>query len=230
MSPSAVTTLADPVPDGAGRMERDDQYPPGTVRALIETDLVTPATREALRRRLDRAATTTPRFLDRREFATLQAVCARLIPQPERERPVDIAGCLDDRLADGAGDGWRYVEMPLDRIAHQRGLRGFDETAQALHGGLFTDLDAESQDAVLRLVQAGKPPGATWRELPPSRFFEEFLAQVVDIYYAHPLAQEEIGYVGMADAHGWQAIGLDRRDLHEPVAGLRPVATRRRGV
>lgn len=211
-------------------MERDDQYPPGTVRALIETDLVTPATREALRRRLDRADTTTPRFLDRREFATLQAVRARLIPQPERERPVDIAGCLDDRLADGAGDGWRYVEMPLDRIAHQRGLRGLDETAQALHGAAFTDLDQINQDAVLRLVQAGDPPGAAWRELPAARFFEELLAEVVDIYYAHPLAQEEIGYVGMADAHGWQAIGLDRRDLHEPAAGSRSVTAHRRGM
>lgn len=49
-------------------------------------------------------------------------------------------------------------------------------------------------------------------------YFEELLALVVDIYYAHPLASEEIGYTGMADAHGWQAIGLDERETHEPVS------------
>jgi hypothetical protein len=49
-------------------------------------------------------------------------------------------------------------------------------------------------------------------------YFEELLALVVDVYYAHPLASEEIGYIGMADAHGWQAIGLDQRETHEPVS------------
>jgi hypothetical protein len=39
-----------------------------------------------------------------------------------------------------------------------------------------------------------------------------------ETYYAHPLAQEEIGYAGMADARGWRAIGLDEREAHEPAS------------
>jgi hypothetical protein len=52
--------------------------------------------------------------------------------------------------------------------------------------------------------------------MPANRFFEELLVLATETYYAHPLAQEEIGYAGMADAAGWQAIGLDEREAHEP--------------
>jgi gluconate 2-dehydrogenase gamma chain len=205
----------------------DSRWPEGAVRALLNSDLVTPPTREALRRRLERDDTKTPRFLERHDFLTLQAVCARLIPQPERLRPIDIAGQLDARLADGIGDGWRYAVMPPDRVAHVRGLQGLDETAEALFGAPFQVIGDDNQDAVLSTVQAGKAPGATWRELSAPYFFKELLAEVVDIYYAHPLAQEEIGYAGMADAHGWQAIGLNERDPHEPTAGAPAVRGQR---
>jgi hypothetical protein len=42
------------------------------------------------------------------------------------------------------------------------------------------------------------------------------LAEVTQTFYAHPLAQEEIGYVGMADLPSWRAIGLDQLDDREP--------------
>jgi len=59
-----------------------------------------------------------------------------------------------------------------------------------------------------------------WRTLPAARFFEELLAEVVETYYAHPLAQEEIGYAGMADAPGWRAIGLDEREERDPARNV----------
>ncbi len=74
------------------------------------------------------------------------------------------------------------------------------------------------QDAVLGSVQNEEAAGATWNLLPSRRFFEELLAEVTEIYYAHPLAQEEIGYAGMADAPGWTRIGLDEREEREPQA------------
>jgi hypothetical protein len=42
------------------------------------------------------------------------------------------------------------------------------------------------------------------------------LAELTEYYYAHPLAQEEIGYVGMADAHGWTRLGLNELEPREP--------------
>jgi hypothetical protein len=185
---------------------------------LIESDLVTPSTRRALRARIKTPAVAEPRFFGRTDFDTLCAVCDRMIPQPERPRPIDLAGMLDTHLARGAGDGWRYAHMPPDPILHAAGIKGIDQAAVAKFDRAFARLTDGEADAVLRAVQCGTAPGSIWLDIDSWRYFEELLALLVEIYYAHPLASEEIGYVGMADAHGWQAIGLGERDDHEPVA------------
>lgn len=194
------------------------EYPPGTVRSLIESDLLTEATRVALRARLQAPAVAIPRFFEAGAFATLGAVCDRLIPQAGRRRRIDLAGGIDTRLADGAGKGWRYADMPPSADMHRSGLRGIDQAAAALHDRPFVRLAASEQDALLRAVQAGEARGSAWAAMDARRYFEDLLAEAADIYYAHPLASEEIGYAGMADAHGRQAVGLDEREAHEPVA------------
>lgn len=199
-------------------MAARDTYPPGTVRMLIESDLVTPATRTALKTRLAVPPVMDPRYFGRDAFATAGAVCDRLIPQPERPRPIDLAGSLDTRLADGASDGWRYAIMPPDADMHTMGMTGVEQAAATMYDRAFTRLPDDEQDVVLRIVQAGTASGAVWAHMDAARYFEELLALVIDIYYSHPLASEEIGYVGMADAHGWQAIGLGEHEGHEPVA------------
>jgi len=193
-----------------------DEYPAGTVRALLDTDLVTRPTRDALRARLDERDSRRPRFFDIRALTTLRAACARLVPQPGRKDPVDVAGCIDERLAAATGNGWRYDSMPPDAEAYETGLAGLDETARERYGGAFHELGALRQDEVLLAVQRGKAEGEAWERIPAARFFEELLAECVEFYYGHPLAQEEIGYVGMADAPGWRAIGLGRLEPREP--------------
>jgi hypothetical protein len=105
-----------------------------------------------------------------------------------------------------------------DEDAYVRGLHGVNEAAQALFSADFVTLDAQQQDHVLLSVQRGEAQGATWDMLPAERFFEELLAELCECYYSDPLTQEEIGYVGMADAHGWQVIILNQRAAHEPHA------------
>ena len=193
----------------------DHRYPVGTVRALVDSEHVTAPTRAALQARLAGPGVAHPDVLgDCVEL--LAAVCARLVPQDDREPLVDVAGTIHARLATGIGDGWRYADLPPDDAAWRRGLDGIDETARAMFGGGFTGLPSDDRDTVLRAVQAGSPAGEAWRALPAARFFEMLLAAVVETFYAHPLAQEEIGYAGMADAPGWQAIGLGEREAREP--------------
>lgn len=196
-------------------------YPRGTVRALVDTDFVTPATREALKARLvpDDAPPlpdSKPRFFDAEAFDTLRAACARLIPQADRSRPVDLAGALDERLAEGKCDGWRYSRMPPDGEAYRRGLVGLNESARAMFGMPFYELEASGQDEVLLAVQRNEARGQAWESVPARRFFEEFLAELSECFYSDPLTQDEIGYVGFADAHGWNAIGLNELEAHEP--------------
>lgn len=195
-------------------------YPEGTVRALLDTDAVTEVTRRVLIERLN-TPPREPTFFSTQECALLQAVCDRLIPQGDRQPRVDIAGGIDQRLSTDRSNGWRYDDMPPDRDAFKQGLQGIDQSAVALFGHPFQQLSGEQQDTVLKAIQtmeasSGDLPGAVWQSLPADRFFEELLAESVENYYSHPLAQEEIGYVGMADVPTWQRIGLNEREDREP--------------
>jgi gluconate 2-dehydrogenase gamma chain len=190
-------------------------YPTGTVRALLDTDTVTEATRTALQARLT-VTPYAPRFLDAAAYELLRAIVARLFPQPGREQPIELAAGIDQRLAEGLSDGWRYAMLPPDGEALRGGLAGCNESAQALFQLPFINLAGEQQDAVLRAVQEDWAPGHTWLLLPAGRFFEELLAELTELYYCHPLAQEEIGYVGMADAPGWTHIQLNELEPREP--------------
>lgn len=194
------------------------KYPPGSVRALLDTPHVSEATRAALQERLD-APVYQPQFFDADTYRLLGAVCARLLPQPERgAEAIDLPAGIDERLLNGLADGWRYDVLPPDREAYRLGLGGIQQAAQLEFGQEFGALTAEQQDQVLRAVQAGTAPGDLWLKVDAPRFFEELLAEATTLYYAHPLAQEEIGYVGMADLPAWTHIGLDEREDREPEA------------
>ena len=192
-----------------------DHYPTGTVRALLATDQVTEATRQVLTGRL-LASSTQPQFFSVGELALLRAVCDRLIPREGSEEPIDVVGRIDKRIAKGTSDGWRYDAMPPDGDAYKMGLSGIDETARLLFSESFQRLPADKQDDILGRIQRGEAPGEVWEKILPIRFFEELLTEAAHNYYSHPLAQEEIGYVGMADVPTWQRIGLNQLEDREP--------------
>ena len=190
------------------------QQSQNTVRSLLTTDHISEITRQVLTERLN-ASPRQPTFFSADEFVLLQAVCNQLIPQDERPEPIDVAGGIDERLTRNRSNGWRYDVMPADGDAYRQGLTGIDESAQALFQQPFRQLSGIEQDHVLSLVQTGTAPGATWQHLPSNRFFEELLAEAAENYYSHPLVQEEIGYVGMADLPAWNRLGLNQLEDRE---------------
>ncbi len=204
-------------------MMNSQSLKPGAIAAVLNTDHVTEATRAALKTRLAWSPPAEPKCFGPEDFAVLTAVCERLVPQPHPDRQVALAARLDERLAGGVGDGWRYDALPPDRIAIAQGIMGIDQTARALLHNGFCDLSPTEQDQVLCAVQQGSPPGEVWKTLDAKRFFEDLLAQVCELYYSHPYAQERIGYIGMADAQGFHALGLNRRDPVENEAYDAPV-------
>ena len=171
---------------------------------LLASDRLTAPTRAALRARMDRRYSA-PRIFDDLQMRTLRAASARLIPAPDVAAAVDLAGALDAALAESDGDGWRYAEAPPDRRMHALGLDGLDAAAVARFSAPFGDLTPERQDALLTAAASGalEFPG-----LDAARWFEELLSALVELHFAHPLVQVAIGYDGMADAYGVQAVGL----------------------
>jgi hypothetical protein len=157
------------------------------------------------------------RFFEPGERATLEAVCHRLLPQPDRPHdPVPIVPWIDRKLQENEGPGYRYENLPPLRWAWRLGLAGIDKESQLRQRSRFVDLDGEAQDAVLRAIQNGDVESDLWEELPPKRFFNSLLLDtVVGVYYAHPAAWSEIGYGGPASPRGYVRLGMDQRDPWE---------------
>jgi gluconate 2-dehydrogenase gamma chain len=161
-----------------------------TFEQLLPTDHLSAATRAALTARLaatESAAAYESQFLAPETLQLLTAVAARIFPQPERPIPIPLAPSVDERLAKGSSDGWRYDALPPDREAYRMGLGGIEQIANALFNADFEQLPIDQQDAVIQSLASGTPPGEVWKTLPATRFFEEMLAELTEIYYAHRL-------------------------------------------
>ena len=174
------------------------------LQTLLESDGVTEPTRDALRARLLEPAPQRA-FFTETEFALLEVVSSRLIPQFHSS----LAAQVDARLFKGEGKGWRFDTLPPDGEMYRLGLRGLEALAQTQHGASFTELPVLEMDALLLMVQRGEVSSGVWDALPAARFFEELLTELTELHYSHPFAQLEIDYTGFADAHGWQQVGLN---------------------
>ena len=150
-------------------------------------------------------------FFDPQQRATLEALCARVVPQTHRPaaRFVPIAPWIDQRCARGAHEGFRFDNMPSDAEAWSLGLQGLDQTAVALRGAAFAQLDRPGQVDVLQAIRGGDPPGDLWQRLPARRWWVFIaLRQITAVYYAHPYAWDEIGFGGPAYPRGYFALNF----------------------
>jgi hypothetical protein len=171
-------------------------------------------TREVVGNRLDEVPPR--RFLTPEQWSLLEAISARLMPQPDREQPVPITPWIDDMLHHNHSPGYRYADMPPMRDAWRQGLDAIAAEARNRHGKSFEELSPEDQDALLRDVQNNRVESRYWDDLPPGGFFlHHLLKQVVGVYYSHPAAWSEIGFGGPASPRGYARLGFDERDSWE---------------
>ena len=172
------------------------------------------ATREVLTRRL--AAPTEPRFFSDEAWRLVEAIAARILPQPERAEPIPLAALIDAFFADGRGQGFREETMPPLHAAWRIGLAGIDAEARRRFQRGFAALAPDAQDETLRAVQAGEVDPAAWQGMDPKTFFRESLLKIMaGLYYAHPTAWSEIGFGGPASPRGYVRLGFDERDPWE---------------
>ncbi|HUC73006.1 MAG TPA: gluconate 2-dehydrogenase subunit 3 family protein [Stellaceae bacterium] len=178
----------------------------------------TPSWNEQTRRVIDRrlAMPREPRFLFEGEWRTLEAVCSRIVPQPNGRAPVPIAAMVDEKLFENRGDGYRDYRLPPMHEAWRRGLAAIDAEARRRHGIGFDALDGAEQDALLQAAQDGRLSGAEWEGMDSALFFaKRLLPDIVMAYYAHPTAWNEIGFGGPASPRGYVRMNFDRRDPWE---------------
>ncbi len=191
-----------------------DRYPGYDVLAKRHTPSWNEKTRQVIDERL--AVSREPRFLTKAEFETLEAIAARIVPQPSTRPPVPVAALIDDKLLRDRQDGYRFPGMPREREAWQRGLAAIDAEAQASHHRPFHELAADQQDALLRRIEVGESHDSAWDEMPAKTFFKHrLLSDIVMAYWSHPTAWSEIGWGGPASPRGYVRLGYDARDPWE---------------
>ncbi|HWE46207.1 MAG TPA: gluconate 2-dehydrogenase subunit 3 family protein [Caulobacteraceae bacterium] len=189
-------------------------YPTYDVLARWESPSFNDATRETLTERLERVPER--RFFTEDEWSRLEAVVARLIPQPDRARPIPITPWIDQKLVEERGEGYRFDDLPPQAQAWRRGLAGIEAEAQKRLSKSFVDLGADDQDLILRCVELGEIDGDAWGDMSAQRFFSELLVRTVaTLYYAHPVAWNEIGFGGPAGPRGYVRLGVGERDPWE---------------
>jgi hypothetical protein len=157
------------------------------------------------------------KHFDGRARATLEALCAQVIPQSHRpaDKRVPLAAWIDD-MCEGRAEGFRFDNMPPNHVAWERGLEGLDQSAQALFGTYFADLDAGRQVNILEEVRAGRAPGEVWQHLPAQRWWEfTAVRQIAGVYYSHPYAWDEIGFGGPAYPRGYLSLNHGDREPWE---------------
>lgn len=157
---------------------------------------------------LDRVQNVPPiRFFTAEELPLLEAVCARMLPQDDRDAAhrIPVANYIDERLYAGRIDGYRYDDMPPDGDAHRLGLQGIEAIAQHLYGESFVALEPRLQEEVLATIHRDEPPAGKdiWQRMPPDRYWSLLVGDVVSAYYAHPYAWDEIGFGGPAYPRGY---------------------------
>lgn len=158
------------------------------------------------------------RFFNEAQYATLEAACDRVMPQPERgPDKVPIAPWIDARIFANEGSGTRYEPLPSLQECWRRGLDAVDAEARHRFGRAFVALDPAEQDLVLHAINKGETDSPAWGpRLPPQMFFRhELLRLIVEVYYAHPAAWSEIGFGGPASPRGYVRLQPNRRDSWE---------------
>lgn len=165
----------------------EPSYLLNTVRTLLDTDLVTPITRAALEARL--ATSAEAETGDARPRFFNEADFSTLQAACKRLLPT-VDGCP-------APESFAFV---IDtRLADGKG-----------NGWRYDTLPPDG-DAYRDGLHALRDDNA-----PAPRFEEELLADLCEAYYSHPTVQASIGYIGMADARGWQRVGLNQLEVWEP--------------
>ncbi|HET7170431.1 MAG TPA: gluconate 2-dehydrogenase subunit 3 family protein [Gaiellales bacterium] len=150
-------------------------------------------------------------FFTEQEFATLTAL-ADLVLAQDREPRVPALAFVDAKLESGRGDGYRYDDMPDDRETWRTVARGLDEAA----GEPFAEAPVELRERVVGALADGSLSGGAWAEVNVTRAYGIVMRDLLEAFYSHPWAWNEIGFGGPAYPRGYQALGVDR---HEPWEG-----------
>ena len=146
------------------------------------------------------------RFFTKGEADTLGIFCDLVMAQ-DREPKIPVLNMVDAKLFAGELDGFRYADMPDDRETWRLVARGLDEEAQRRGAERFALLGVDDQLEVVHDFDNGRLHGGVWDTLNVSRAWSVVTRHLMQQFYAHPWAWNEIGFGGPAYPRGYSRFG-----------------------
>lgn len=181
---------------------------------LREVDRWDEPTRRVVLARLQRPGAL--RFFTPKEAAILQPLSDLVLDQDTEPR-VPIVPVIDQRMADGETDGYRFADMPSDREAWQRSLAALDEMARVRHGNGFAEIDDLQRSELITEIAEGRGSDGAghFGDMPCERVWNLWTRYLVDAFYRHPWSWNEIGFGGPAYPRGYKSAGVNKREPWE---------------
>lgn len=157
---------------------------------------------------LDRVENVPPiRFFSPAQMATASALCDLLTAQ-DREPRIPVVNYVDEKLHTGSGDGYQYFDMPDDDEAWRMILQGLDEQAAArAECPSFAAAPADVRYQIVSDFAEAKLHGGTWERINVKHAFSVVMRYVLQAFYSHPWAWNEIGWGGPAYPRGYSRFG-----------------------
>jgi gluconate 2-dehydrogenase subunit 3-like protein len=145
-------------------------------------------------------------FFSEAEAATAGAFCDVVLAQDDEPR-IPVLNYVDQKLAQGNGDGWQYYDLPHDGETWRRVVRGLDEEAQRNAFDSYAAASLEVQTEIVHRFNKGELHGGTWETINVARAWKVVMRYACQAFYSHPWAWNEIGFGGPAYPRGYGAFG-----------------------
>jgi hypothetical protein len=140
-------------------------------------------------------------FFTKEEAAIAAVLVDHLLAQYD-EPKVPVLQLVDQRLAEGSTDGWRYEDMPEDADAWRATMRALDEDAVEALGQHFASCGATDQTSLIQGVQDAKE----WHGWKAEHVWSLWTRYACSAFYSHPWTWNEMGFGGPAYPRGYKSL------------------------
>jgi hypothetical protein len=145
-------------------------------------------------------------FFEPAELETVTAFADLVLAQDSEPR-IPVIAYVDEKLDQGKLDGYQYFDLPDDRETWRVVARGLDEEAHTRGYERFALVRVEDQLEVVSDFAHGRLYGGSWGSLNVSRAWSVVMRHLLEAFYSHPWAWNEIGFGGPAYPRGYSRFG-----------------------
>jgi hypothetical protein len=181
----------------------------GDYDVLANADHWDAKTRQVVMRRVE--APPEISFFDETEATTLRVFCDLVMDQVT-EPKIPVLEFVDEKLKQGRLDGFRYANMPTDPETWRLVARNLDQSARA--AGFEAGFAAAPVDIQRDIIDRFSRGELDW-ELSVKQAWSVVMRGVLEAFYAHPWAWNEIGFGGPTYPRGYARIGVGQHEVWE---------------